>query len=175
MANEDRVLELYQGKIDSQRSQTLCRERVHWLCTHAGGPRVLDIGCSQGICAVILAREGRTVLGIDIEEGGIRAAREFLAGEPPHVQAHVRFEVADAFRVELAPASFDSIILGEVIEHLASPEVLLDRVAEWLTPGGRVVVSTPLGYMPHHDHKHTFYLAACCNCWAVVSRRSRWT
>lgn len=159
MANEDRVLELYQGKIDSQRSQTLCRERVHWLCTHAGGPRVLDIGCSQGICAVILAREGRTVLGIDIEEGGIRAAREFLAGEPPHVQAHVRFEVADAFRVELAPASFDSIILGEVIEHLASPEVLLDRVAEWLTPGGRVVVSTPLGYMPHHDHKHTFYLA----------------
>jgi SAM-dependent methyltransferase len=160
MANNDQVLDVYQGRIDSQRSQDACRTRVHWLCERVFGARVLDVGCSQGICPVILGREGREVVGLDIEEAPIQRAREFLSGEPPEVQGRVRFLVADAFTVDLPPASFDTVILGEVLEHLALPAKLLKRVAGWLVEGGRVVVSVPLGYHAYHDHKQTFYLAS---------------
>lgn len=160
MANNDQVLDLYQGRIDSRRGQIACRDRVHWLCSRVIGQRVLDIGCSQGISPIILGREGRHVLGVDIEEPAIERARQELAQEPAHVQERVQFLVADAFTVELPPAEFDAVIIGEVLEHLATPAKLVERAAEWLKPGGRLLVTVPLGYHPYHDHKRSFYLAS---------------
>jgi len=158
MANNDRVLDLYLGRIHSPAAQNACRDRIHWLCRHAVGPRVLDLGCSQGVAAVILAREGCEVVGLDIEEETIRTAREALGDEPPDVQRRVEFVVGDAYQVEFEPGSFDSVVLGEVLEHLAQPERLLERVATWLRQEGRLAISVPLGFEPHHDHKQTFYL-----------------
>lgn len=159
MANDDQVIDLYYRRIDSARSQDACRDRIHWLCSRVAGDRVLDIGCSQGISPIILGREGRYVLGVDIEESAIERARQELAGEPAHVQERVELVAADAFTIELPPAEFDAVILGEVLEHLAAPEKLLERVVGWLKPGGRVLVSVPFGYHPYHDHKRSYYLA----------------
>ncbi|MCG8407000.1 MAG: methyltransferase domain-containing protein [Phycisphaerales bacterium] len=158
MANHDRVADLYYGRIDRVETQNACRDRVHWLCEKAQGERVLDIGCSQGITSIILGREGHYVVGIDIEANGIASAREALAIEPQIVQERVSFKQMDAYRADFSPASFDSVILGEVLEHLVQPEQLLARVVEWLADDGRLVVSVPHGYHPYHDHKRSFYL-----------------
>ncbi len=158
MSNHDRVADLYFGRIDSVDTQIACRDRIHWLCKRATGRRVLDIGCSQGVCAIILGREGRDVLGVDIEVEGIEDARAALALEPDLLRDRVRFEQLDIFRADFPHGSFDAIVVGEVFEHLVDPGILVKRISQWLTGGGQLAISVPLGYHPFHDHKQTFYL-----------------
>ncbi len=158
MANHDRVSDLYYGRLNQGKTQEACRDRVHWLCGQVRGERVLDIGCSQGIVSILLGREGHRVVGVDIEPEGIESARAALSGEPQPVQDRVSFKQLDVFKTDFGRGSFDTVVMGEVLEHLVHPDLLLDRVDEWLTEGGQVVVSVPLGYHPFHDHKQTFYL-----------------
>lgn len=160
MANCDRVADVYFRRHDVPETQDACRTRIHWLCAQAAGRRVLDIGCSQGISALILGREGHEVVGLDIEPEPLAAARAALAREPAQVQERVQFVLGDAFTAEFEPGSFDTVILGEILEHLVSPERLLERVGTWLVDGGRVVVSVPHGHHPYHDHKRSFYLSS---------------
>lgn len=158
MANNDRLADLYYRRIHSPEAQDACRDRVHWLCKRVEGPRVLDIGCSQGVVSLILGRESCTVVGLDVEAGVIEAAQQALREESEPVRQRVSFRVADAFAADFEPGSFDTVILGEVLEHLSNPERLLERVCQWLRPGGRVVISVPHGYEPHEDHKRTLYV-----------------
>ncbi len=158
MSNPDRVTDLYYGRIDSPETQMACRDRVHWLCRNALGPRILDVGCSQGITSILLGREGHEVLGIDVSAELIEFARNSLSAEPEQVRGRVRFEVGDAFQADLGEGAFDSVVMGELLEHLVSPDVLLTRVNRWLRPGGRVVVSVPLGFFPADGHKRSYYL-----------------
>ncbi len=158
MANHDRVSDLYYGRLDRGKTQEACRDRVHWLCERVRGERVLDIGCSQGVVSILLGREGHRVVGVDIEPEGIESALAALSGEPQPVQERVSFRQLDVFKTDFGSGSFDSAVMGEVLEHLIHPDLLLDRVNAWLVEGGRVVVSVPLGYHPFHDHKQTFYL-----------------
>jgi len=157
MANADRVSDLYHGRLHGPEAQNACRDRIHWICQQVAGQRVLDVGCSQGITTLLLAREGYTVFGIDREHTAVAAAREALRDEPEQVRQRVRFGLTDAFVAELEPASFDTVILGEVLEHLATPGDLLNLVCQWLRPSGRLVVTVPHGHEPHPDHKHVFY------------------
>lgn len=157
MANNDRVADLYFRRILDREVQDACRDRIHWICERVAGPRVLDVGCSQGVAALILAREGHTVVGIDVEEPAIEAAGALIRQEPEHVRRRVSFKVGDAYTAEFEPESFDSVVLGEVLEHLVTPAQLLERIASWVRPGGQVIISVPHGYHPYDDHKRTFY------------------
>lgn len=158
MANHDHVADLYYGRTDQVETQNACRDRIHWLCGKVAGGRVLDVGCSQGISSIILAREGHRVVGIDIEAAALSDAQTCLEREPDMVRHRVSFQQADAYRVKFDEGSFHSVILGQVLEHLVHPDDLLQRIHRWLRPGGRLVVSVPLGFHPFHDHKRTFYL-----------------
>ena len=53
---------------------------------------------------------------------------------------------------------FDTVVLGEILEHLDDPATLLNRSLDYLHPGGRVVITTPFGLLPHEDHHQTFCL-----------------
>jgi len=158
--NDDRISEVYHGKIWSVAAQERARRRVHWLCSKAVGEAVLDIGCSQGIASILLGREGFRVTGIDIQESRIDYARADLAAEAAEVQTRVDFMVANGSSLEFEADSFDTVLLGEVLEHLAVPGKLLDEACRVLKPGGRVVITTPFGLSAHHDHKQTFYPSA---------------
>lgn len=159
MANDDRVLDRYEGRIDSQATQEACRDRIHWMCSQVAGPRVLDVGCSQGVCATILAREGLEVVCLDIENQALERARQVISAESQDVRRRVDFVLADAYAVDFAPASFDTVLLGQILEHLTSPARLLERAHGWLRDAGRVIVTVPLGFHPFIDHKRSFYLA----------------
>ncbi len=157
MAN-DRVNQLYYGEILSKPSQDACRDRVHWMCANVSGEHVLDLGCSQGIASLLLARDGHQVVGVDIDPGAIEFARNELLKESEAVRRRVRFELIEAGRLPFEDASFDSVLLGEVIEHLARPERVIAEALRVLRPNGRIVLTTPFGVMPHPDHLQTFYL-----------------
>ena len=156
MVNEDQVSRRYYGQSGSSASQEATRARIHWMCRHARRSKVLDVGCSQGIASILLGREGFKVLGIDLEDEAIRYARSELAKEPAIVRANVRFMAADATQPhDWGP--FDTVLLGEVLEHFTQPERVLANVANWLADDGVCVITVPFGLHAFHDHKQTFY------------------
>ncbi len=154
----DRVNELYHGKIFTRESQEACRDRVHWMCAQVVGERVLDVGCSQGIASLILAREGRQVVGIDIRQEAIDQALAEVADLPPAARGNVTFQVVTPGRFPFEDHSFDSVLLGEIIEHTTRPEELIDEAVRLLRPEGRVIITTPFGVLPHPEHVRTYFL-----------------
>ena len=156
MVNEDQVNQRYYGASGSDASHEATRARIHWMCARARRGKVLDVGCSQGIASILLGREGCEVLGIDIEDEAIRYARAELAKEPAIVRSNVRFMTADATKPhDWGP--FDTVLLGEVLEHFTRPERVLANVSNWLADDGVCVITVPFGLHAFHDHKQTFY------------------
>lgn len=160
LIDHDRIAEVYEGTVGSREFQQVSRRRIHWMCAQVGGPGVLDVGCSQGIASILLAREGHRVIGIDREHEAIRAARERLDQEEAQVRERVEFRVAEGRAVGFANGSFDAVLLGEVLEHQLDPGKLLEEATRVLRPGGRIVVTTPYGVHPYPDHKEPLYLSA---------------
>ena len=152
----DRITEAYlgeRGKVFMHRT----RRRIHWICDRVRGPRVLDIGCSQGITCILLARAGHEVTGIDLDAQVMAEARAYLAAEPQEVRDRVRLVHGDAAEFP-QDATYDTVILGEILEHLEDPGWLIDIAADRTVPGGRLVVTVPFGVNDFPDHKQTFYL-----------------
>ncbi|WP_269790059.1 methyltransferase domain-containing protein [Stenotrophomonas sp. Iso1] len=131
------------------------RDRINWMCSQVIGDSVLDIGCSQGIASILLAREGLQVTGIDIDQPTIDYAVAERAKEIASVQERIEFRCMDL--AALPPGTFDTVIMGEVIEHQTSPGRFLARAATFLAPGGRLVVTVPFGLNPWPDHKSTIF------------------
>jgi cyclopropane fatty-acyl-phospholipid synthase-like methyltransferase len=155
----DRITEAYYGLLPNARGafRERTRHRVHWICSQVKGDSILDIGCSQGLMSILLAREGKRCLGLDVNEKSIGQALEYLQAEPYQVRSNVAFFCADAVTHEYAKQKFDTILLAEVLEHLIHPSRLLDCAAGLLNSKGRVVVTVPFGIDACLDHKATYY------------------
>lgn len=156
MPNNDRVSERYYGKINSLISQQSTRRRIHWICRQTVGDTVLDVGCSQGIASILLAREGFRVWGIDLDEASLEYAREALLMESEPIRRKVDFQLSNIMELTVEQ-SFDTVVLGEILEHFAHPELLLQKAFSLLADGGRLIITVPYGFHPFHDHKQTFY------------------
>ena len=154
----DRVSQVYLGLEDWGLTGDVLRRRIDWMATEARGPRVLDVGCSEGILEVLLARRGVDVTGVEVNPDALEFARELLSKEPNEVRSHARLIHGDFMEERPVTGLFDTAILGEILEHLDDPAILLERSLEHLRPGGRVVITTPFGLHPHEDHHQTFCL-----------------
>ena len=154
----DIVSQVYLGMVDWGHTGEVLRRRVDWMSEQAQGPKVLDVGCSEGILEVLLARRGVHVTGVETNPEALDFARELLAQEPEEVRTHATLIQGDFIGERPVAGQFDTVVLGEILEHLQDPETLLDRSLEHLRPGGRIVVTTPFGLHPHEDHHQTFCL-----------------
>lgn len=47
--------------------------------------------------------------------------------------------------------TFDFIILGHVLEHVADPVILLQTIKKWLAPGGKILCSVPNAQSLHRQ------------------------
>ncbi len=152
--NEDRIWEMFYEDTYQASTQRACRDRIHWLAQRARG-RVVDVGCSQGVLPILLGREGHEVVGVDIEAPVIEFARAKLAEEPESVRGRVTFVQADVLRWQ-PTGRFDTLIMGEVLEHVHEPRELLAATRQLLADDGRLLLTVPLGWLEHHDHKQAF-------------------
>jgi len=104
----------------------------------ASARAILDLGCSNGaLGAALKARQGATVLGVELGEEYAREAATRLD--------RVIVADAEAFAAGAAPpeAPFDCLIAADVLEHLVDPWAVLRRAVGLLEPGGAAVVSLP--------------------------------
>ena len=152
----DRIAELYLGRIFTKSSQDSARKRIHWMLGRVQGNRVLDIGCSQGIASILIAREGKVVVGLDPQVEAIRYAKKLADSESREVRDRIQWVVGDTWSYE-SDLGFDSVIVGEVIEHQASPLAFLRSVSKYVSNKGNIILTTPFALKPHLDHKISIF------------------
>src|SRR3972149_9448131 len=90
--------------------------------------RVLDIGCSTGYLSQALKEKGCKTVGIERDE---RAA---LRAEK-NCEKVLRGSIEDEKLFHQIEESFDVIILGDVLEHLVTPEEVLQKLKFLIKPG----------------------------------------
>lgn len=98
----------------------------------AGG-RVLEWGCSRGYLTSPSILAGRHVLGVDISEDAVAAARQAFGDH---------FAVAGSPRVD-AQAPYDAIYHVGLIGCVADPIGTTRRLLALLKPGGRLFFNAP--------------------------------
>lgn len=110
--------------------------------------RYLDIGCGGGIFAESAARLPTTesVLAIDPSPGVLAIARSH-AKKDPSLSPKLTYlsstiESLPQFRPDAVEKKFDVVSCFEVIEHVDHPALFLDHVAQFVKPGGWLVMST---------------------------------
>lgn len=99
--------------------------------------RVLDVGCSTGYLGEALAARGCIVDGIEKDPAAAELARARM--NDVAVLDLDRDDLAE----QLAGKAFDSIVFGDVLEHLADPDRVLQSATKLLAAGGSVVISVP--------------------------------
>ncbi len=106
--------------------------------------QVLEVACGSGGVARLMAREaGARVIGIDINEHGVRAAAEAAAREG--LADLVQFRVLDATRpLPFPDASFDAVFCNDSINHLPGRQQVLREWCRILRKRGRLVYTDPI-------------------------------
>lgn len=154
----DRIAEAYNGDMGKWMMEK-SRERIDWICSKVKGKMILDVGCSQGICPIILGRGGLDVTGIDIAVASIEYAINRLIHEDFSTQKNVRFFCGDFLQFPIEEKAYDTIIMTEFLEHINDPGAFVDKARICLRDNGRIIVTVPFGIHDFPDHKRTYYLA----------------
>jgi SAM-dependent methyltransferase len=101
---------------------------------------VVDIGCGAGDLVAWLGERGYDVLGIDLSERIVEAARDHLRdrGLKPAWIQHMSVE-SFVERGELA----DNVVSLECLEHIEDDAAAFDGLVSAVRPGGRLILSVP--------------------------------
>ncbi|NBJ68809.1 methyltransferase [Roseburia sp. 1XD42-34] len=153
---KDRIYDAYYSEKGEEFGKKV-RERIHWITQRVRGVNVLDIGCSQGITGILLAREGKKVFAIDSSTSAIEDAKNNLLKEEKDTQNFVHFEKANFFIYNFKE-KYDSVILGEVLEHITDINNFFSKASSLVKENGYIIITTPFGINDFIDHKRTFYL-----------------
>lgn len=101
------------------------------------GLSFLDAGCGGfgGGVAVARALGARSIVGVDLSEQNVAAARQRFAGAP-----EVSFQQENLLALSLGSDSFDFVYCIGVLHHTEAPEQAFRELVRVLKPGGRIYI-----------------------------------
>lgn len=117
------------------------RSRLAILREIGTGKRVLEVGCGDGVTSYLLARQGNSVVSIDVSTVALERAR----ARPGQEGMDLQYEYGDARNLTFADASFDYVISEHLVEHLSRADFdrHLAEVYRVLAAGGCYLFFTP--------------------------------
>jgi SAM-dependent methyltransferase len=96
------------------------------------GGRLFEVGCAYGFF-LNLCRGKWSAEGVDVSEPAVRHAREELL---------VSARFGEFLDVDVEPAAFDAFCLWDTLEHLARPDLYVEKISRSLRPGGCLFLTT---------------------------------
>lgn len=142
------------------------KNRRDMVLAQIRGPRILDLGCGGGPPGAIpdvhypgwlhgaIRRTYPDAWGLELDAG--KVAEMSRSGF-----TNVVVGSADDFDLD---QTFDTILAGEVIEHVNDPAGLLQSARQHLSREGRLVISTPYAFgLPHILYAWLKFPKTCSN------------
>lgn len=113
--------------------------------------KVLDVGCAFGFATLLLARKGYQTVGVD------NSPRYIAWAKRRHPQGE--YLLCSAESLPLADASFDGVLLLDVLEHVVDQAGVMGEVQRVLKPGGTLILSVPhRGLLARFDSLNVYAL-----------------
>ena len=125
------------------------KNRADWILKWVRGPAVLDVGCTGHKVELAskywvhgrLRQSFSHVVGIDVSEEKITQLQQ-QGFENLYVQSAETFSLNE---------QFDTIVAGELIEHLAKPGNFLIQARKHMKQNGRLILTTPYPFSIHYS------------------------
>ncbi len=140
MADPQFRADLYQGTAELYDTYRLAypQELISDLADRTGADgtgRLLDLACGTGQVAFALRDRFAEIWAADQEPGMIAVAARKAAGDT----GRFRFLVGAAEDLDLPPAAFDLVTIGNAFHRLRR-DVVAASVRRWLRPGGHLAL-----------------------------------
>ena len=117
-------------------------ESLEITCDRAGladGQELLELGCGWGSLSLWMAERYRSSRITAVSNSAPQ--RHFIESEAAsRGLANLRVVTADMNDFTAEPHRFDRVVSVEMFEHMRNYELLLNRIASWLRPDGRLFV-----------------------------------
>lgn len=139
-AQNERLASLLRNESDV--AYTRRAKRIMAYLELAPGQTIFDCGTGRGFYLKLVDEicPGCRLVGLDYQEAVLRFARSHLAARGALVNR------GDIHNLPYADASFDRVILSEVLEHLADDAGALQEIKRVMKPGAILAITVP--------HKH---------------------
>jgi ubiquinone/menaquinone biosynthesis C-methylase UbiE len=135
---------------------------------------LLDVGCGTGHWLLFLRMAGYEVIGLDLSERMLQAAKAKFRSEVPLVRA-------DAHRLPFADCLFDIVCCIATLEFTGDHPLVMREMHRCLKPGGRLVIGAlnahsllgvkrKLQNSPLFDKAHFFTAQSLRRCLAVFGK-----
>jgi len=98
------------------------------------GSKVLDVGCWDGFLSRLLMQRYRHVKGVDVSERAVELALN-NGVDAQLIQPEGDLPFPDEY--------FDTVVAGEVIEHVLDTDGFLEELKRVLKPKGTLIITTP--------------------------------
>lgn len=116
--------------------------RAAELMAEKGVRRALDVGCNRGQIELLFHQLHPAAAG-EIRVDGVDISRESIRQATSLELADCLFQAYDGITLPFGTATFDLVVLVEVIEHVPDKHRLISEIARVLRPGGRLFLTTP--------------------------------
>jgi ubiquinone/menaquinone biosynthesis C-methylase UbiE/DNA-binding transcriptional ArsR family regulator len=132
---------------------------------------LLDIGTGTGRMLEVFAPQVERAVGVDLSREMLAVARVNLE------RAHLRncsIRQADMYQLPLATASFDAVVIHQVLHYAERPAAVIAEATRVLRPEGRLVI---VDFAPHaleflrgeHAHRRLGFADAEVTAWCAAA------
>ncbi len=103
-------------------------------------PCVLELGCGEGVGAMLLAEEASRVVGVDFDAEAIKYAKENIAPNDKYDLQFIHGDIAD-----MDLGGFGVVVSLDVIEHIPRQEenIFVQTIYDHLDDDGFCIIGTP--------------------------------
>jgi 2-polyprenyl-3-methyl-5-hydroxy-6-metoxy-1,4-benzoquinol methylase len=124
-------------------------------CIDLSEPKaILEIGCAEAGVLKAFTDFGHDCTGIELQKDRVEIAKTFFEKELANGQ--IKFLVKDIMKIDIDNEighRFDLIILKDVIEHIPDQALFINKLKDFLNPGGIVFFGFPPWQMPFGGHQ----------------------
>ena len=152
---------LSDSETSSQEVKVTTRQ-LEWIVEQAKELPLLDLGYGKGELAILLARRGIDVIGVDTDAAALDACCTRLAQQPSNVAACVKLIHANPAQLIMASNSVGTVLIQDNCFSSNDVSALLTRCLDVLRPSGSLILRLRFGQRMHEQEGQEFILSDCC-------------